>query len=47
MEGFILLIVLVAGLATGVFVGYYFRKLSAIRQVDSAERKAEDVLIKA
>ena len=47
MEGFILLIVLVAGLAAGGFVGYYFRKLSAIRQVDSAERKAEDVLIKA
>lgn len=47
MEGIILLIVLIAGIASGGFVGYYFRKLSAISKVDSAERKAEDTLIKA
>ena len=47
MEGILIAIVLAAGLAAGGFVGYYFRKLSAARQVDSAERKAEEVLNKS
>ena len=47
MEGIILVIILVAGLAIGGFIGYYFRKLSATRQVDSAERKAEELLNEA
>src|SRR3989344_1661794 len=47
MEGIILVIILIAGLAIGGLVGYYFRKLFAIREADSAERKAEDILKKA
>jgi len=42
-----LVIILIAGLAIGGLVGYYFRKLFAIREADSAERKAEDILKKA
>ena len=47
MESIVLVIVLVAGLASGGFVGYYFRKLAAVREVNSAESKAEDLLKKA
>jgi len=47
MESIILLIVLIAGLAIGGFVGYYFRKLSAIREVNSAERRAENLINEA
>jgi len=47
MEGIILVIILIAGLAIGGFVGYYFRKLFAMKEADSAERKAEDILKKA
>jgi len=47
MEGIVLVIVLVAGLASGGLIGYYFRKLFAARQVDSAERKAEELLNEA
>ncbi len=47
MEGIILVIVLVAGLASGGFIGYYFRKLFAVREVNSAEQRAEDTLKKA
>lgn len=44
MEGIVLVIILIAGLAIGGFVGYYFRKLSAMREAQSAERKVEDLL---
>ncbi|MBT4121946.1 ribonuclease Y [bacterium] len=47
MEGIVLVIILVSGLAIGGFVGYYFRKLFAAREVGSAERKAEDLLNEA
>ena len=47
MEGIILVIILITGLAIGGFVGYYFRKLSSARAVDSAERKAEEILNEA
>jgi len=47
MEGIILLIIFIAGLAMGGFAGYYFRKLFAARQVDSAERKAENLINEA
>ena len=47
MEGIVLVIVLVAGLASGGFVGYYFRKLFAARDVNSAERKAEELVNEA
>ena len=44
MEDIVSVIILIAGLASGGFVGYYFRKLSAVREVQSAERRAEDTL---
>ncbi|HAH04077.1 MAG: Ribonuclease Y [Parcubacteria group bacterium GW2011_GWA2_43_17] len=47
MEGIMLVIILIAGLAIGGFIGYYFRKLFAVRQVDSAERKAEALISEA
>ena len=47
MESIILVIVLLAGLAIGGFVGYYFRKLFAAREVDSAERRADELLKRA
>ena len=47
MESIILLIILIAGLAIGGFVGYHFRKLSAVRNIDSAERKAENLINEA
>jgi len=47
MEGIILVIILVAGVTMGGFSGYYFRKLFAAKEADSAERKAEDLVKKA
>lgn len=47
MEGIILVIVLVAGLTAGGFIGYYFRKLFAIKEAKSAEQRAEDIIKKA
>lgn len=47
MEGIVLVIVLVAGLASGGLIGYYFRKLFAAREVDSAERRAGELLSEA
>lgn len=47
MEGIILVIVLVTGVTVGGFSGYYFRKLFAAKEADSAERKAEDLVKKA
>ena len=47
MESITLLIVLIAGSAMGGFVGYYFRKLFAAREVDSAERRAENLINEA
>ncbi len=47
MEGIVLVIILIAGLAIGGFVGYYFRKLFAAREVNSAESKAEEMLKRA
>ncbi|MDP2736738.1 MAG: ribonuclease Y [bacterium] len=47
MEGIVLVIVLAGGLAVGGFVGYYFRKLFAIREVNSAESKAEELTKRA
>ncbi|PIT90572.1 MAG: ribonuclease Y [Candidatus Komeilibacteria bacterium CG10_big_fil_rev_8_21_14_0_10_41_13] len=47
MEDIILVIILVAGLAIGGFIGYYFRKLSAAKEVKSAESKAEERVKKA
>ena len=44
MEDIVSVIILIAGLASGGFVGYYLRKLSAVREVQSAERRAEDTL---
>ncbi len=47
MESIVLVIVLVAGLAAGGFIGYYFRKLFAVREVNSAESKAEELIKKS
>jgi len=47
MEGIIVLITIVAGLAIGGFVGYYLKKQISLRSVDSAERKAENILNEA
>jgi len=47
MESITLLIMLIAGVAMGGFVGYYFRKLFAARAVDSAERRAENFINEA
>jgi len=45
-QGIIMVIILIAGLASGGFVGYYFRKLAASRELDSAESKAEETIKK-
>jgi len=45
-QGIIMVIVLIAGLASGGLMGYYFRKLSAARELNSAESKAEEVVKK-
>ncbi|MBU1037262.1 ribonuclease Y [Patescibacteria group bacterium] len=44
MEGIVLLISLIAGLAIGGLIGYYLKKVISLRAVDSAERKADDLL---
>jgi ribonucrease Y len=47
MEGIVLLITIIGGLAVGGFIGYYFKKVVSLRAVDSAERKAEDMINEA
>lgn len=42
-----MLIVLIAGLTIGGFSGYYFRKLFAVKEVNSAERRAENLINEA
>jgi ribonucrease Y len=47
MEGLMTLITIIVSLAVGGFIGYYLKRVVSLRAVDSAERKAEDILNEA